>query len=129
MHNVFHVSLLRPYIEEVPRSLNSSSTEGEHEFVVHKILKHDMIKVSSKKTQLECLIVERVRMSITLGKLWIAHCPEIVAEYKDTQIMTIPTIKRNFMDKTGCKRQREQCCGHNETIFWGLNFSLSYKLA
>jgi hypothetical protein len=80
MHNVFHVSLLRPYIEEVPRSLNSSSTEGEHEFVVHKILKHDMIKVSLKKTQLECLIVERARMSITLGKLWIAHCPEIVAE-------------------------------------------------
>jgi hypothetical protein len=58
MHDVFHVSLLRPDIEG--KSLRSPPIlmvmDGEHEFVVDMILEHDLVKVSSKKTQLECLI-------------------------------------------------------------------------
>ena len=57
-HNVFNVSLLRPYIEgKSPRSPPIPKVlDGEHEFVVEKIVKHDLIKVSSTKTQLECLV-------------------------------------------------------------------------
>ena len=58
MHNVFHVSLLRLYIEgKSPRSPPIPvGLKGEHEFVVDKILKHESIKVLPKLTQLECLI-------------------------------------------------------------------------
>ncbi len=89
MHNVFHVSLLRPYIEgKSPRSPPIPVVlKGEHEFVVHKILKHDMIKVSSKKTQLECLI--KWKGYTDEHNTWeimdsLHNCPEIVAEYKKT---------------------------------------------
>ena len=49
MHNVFHVSLLRPYIEgKSPRSPSIPVVlKGEHEFVVDKILKHDSIEVDT----------------------------------------------------------------------------------
>jgi hypothetical protein len=58
MHDVFFVSLLRPYIEgKSPRSPPIPVVmDGEHEFVVDRILEHDLVKVSSKKIQLECLI-------------------------------------------------------------------------
>jgi hypothetical protein len=58
MHGVLHVSLLRPYIEgKSPRSPPIPVVmDGEHEFVVENIVKHDLIKVSSKKTQRECPI-------------------------------------------------------------------------
>ena len=89
MHNVFHVSLLRPYIEgKSPRSPPIPVVlKGEHEFVVHKILKHDMVKVSSKKTQLECLI--KWKGYTDEHNTWeimdsLHNCPEIVAEYKKT---------------------------------------------
>jgi hypothetical protein len=58
MHDVVHVSLLRPYIEgKFPTSPPIPVVmDGEHEFVVDRILEHDLVKVSSKTTQLECLM-------------------------------------------------------------------------
>ena len=88
MHNVFHVSLLRPYIEgKSPRSPPIPVVlSGEHEFVVEKIIQHDLIKVSSKKTQLECLI--RWKGYTDEHDTWeimdsLHNCPEIVAQYKE----------------------------------------------
>jgi hypothetical protein len=54
MHDVFYVSLLRPYIEgKSPRSLPIPMVmDGEHEFVVGRILEHNLVKVSSTKAQL-----------------------------------------------------------------------------
>jgi hypothetical protein len=89
MHDVFHVSLLRHYIEgKSPRSPPIPVVlAGEHEFVVEKIIKHDNIKVSSKKTQLECLI--RWKGYTDEHDTWeimdsLHNCPEIVAQYKKT---------------------------------------------
>ncbi len=84
MHDMFHVSWLRPYIEgKSPRStLLPIVLAGEHEFVVEK---HDFIKVSSKKTQLECLV--RWQGYTDEHDTWeimdsLHNCPEVVAKYK-----------------------------------------------
>ena len=87
MHNVFHVSLLRPYIEgKSPRSPPIPMVlDGEHEFVVEKIVKHDLIKVSSKKTQLECLV--KWTGYTDEHNTWeimdsLTNCQDLVAKYK-----------------------------------------------
>jgi hypothetical protein len=87
MHDVFHVSLLRPYIEgKSPRSPPVPVVmDGEHEFVVDKILEHDFIKVSSKKTQLECLI--KWKGYTDEHNRWedidfLTNCPAVMAKYK-----------------------------------------------
>jgi hypothetical protein len=86
MHDVFHVSLLRPYIEgKSPRSPPIPVVlDGEHEFVVDKIIKHNFIKVSSKKTQLECLI--KWKGYTDEHNTWeimdfLTNCQEVVAKY------------------------------------------------
>jgi chromobox protein 5 len=59
--------------------------DGEHEFVVDKILEHDFIKVSSKKIQLECLI--KWKGYTDEHNTWedmdsLTSCPAVVAKYK-----------------------------------------------
>jgi hypothetical protein len=87
MHDVFHVSLLTPYIEgKSPRSPPIPVVmDGEYEFVVDKILEHDFIKVSSKNTQLECLI--KWKGCTDEHNTWedmdsLTNCPTVVAKYK-----------------------------------------------
>jgi hypothetical protein len=54
MHDMFHVPLFKG---KLPRSPPIPLVmDGEHEFIVGRILEHDLVKVSSKKTQLEYLI-------------------------------------------------------------------------
>jgi hypothetical protein len=87
MHDVSHVSLLRPYIEgKSPRSPPIPVVlDREHEFVVDKILEHDYIKVSSKKTHLECLI--KWKGYTDEHNTWeimdsLINCQAVVAKYK-----------------------------------------------
>jgi hypothetical protein len=87
MHDVFHVSLLRPYIEgKSPRSPPIPMVmDGEHDFVVNIILEHDLVKVSSKKTQLECLIkwVGYTDEHNTWEVMdFLTNCQDVVAKYK-----------------------------------------------
>jgi hypothetical protein len=87
MHDVQHVSLLRPYIEgKSPRSPPIPMVlDGEHEFVVEKIVAHNLIKLSSKKTQLQCLVkwsgyTDDHNTWETMDSL--TNCQELVAKYK-----------------------------------------------
>jgi chromobox protein 5 len=84
--------LLRNYIEgKSPRSPPIVVVmEGEHEFVVDKILEHDFVKVSSKKTQLECLI--KWKGYTDEQNTWeemdsLTNCPDVVAKYKKEHIL------------------------------------------
>jgi chromobox protein 1 len=58
MHNVFHVSLLRPYVEgKHPRSPPIPEIlEGEFEYVVEKLVKHRFVPNGKKKPSLEFLV-------------------------------------------------------------------------
>jgi hypothetical protein len=62
--------------------------DGEHEFVVDMILEHDLVKVLSKKTQLECLI-KWVRYTDE-HNTWeamdsLTNCQDVVAKSKKKQ--------------------------------------------
>jgi hypothetical protein len=113
MHDVFHVSLLRPYVEgKSPRSPRIPVVlAGEHEFVVDKIVQYDFIKVSSKKTQIECLV--RWQGYTDEHDTWeimdsLHNCPEVVAKYTKEHKLSKFSYGDSFLDKHGCKLQREK---------------------
>jgi hypothetical protein len=87
MHNVFHVSLLRPYIEgKHPRSPPIPEVlEGEFEYVVEKNVKHRFIPDGKKKTALEFLICWKGYSHVNDswepdGKL--TNCEQLVKKFK-----------------------------------------------
>ena len=53
MHNVFHISLFRPYIEgKSPRSPPiPEAIKGEFEFIVQRIMKFRVVEESNKKAK------------------------------------------------------------------------------
>jgi hypothetical protein len=109
MHDVFHVSLLRPYIEgKFPRSPPIPLImDGENEFVVDRILEHDLVKVSSKKTQLENLIkwvgyTDEHNKWETMDSLTkLPRCGSKVQ--KVTKVVISFRVGEFCMDKQGCK--------------------------
>ena len=53
MHNVFHISLFRPYVEgKSPRSPPIPEViKGEFEFIVQKIMKFRVVEEDNRKTK------------------------------------------------------------------------------
>jgi hypothetical protein len=124
---------LRPYIEgKSPRSPPIPVVmDGEHEFMVDKILEHDFIKVSSKKTQLECLI--KWKGYTDEHSTWedmdsLINCPAVVAKYKKERKLWKFSIW-DFYGQTRLQRCREKNVVITTTIKEAYYISLIYKLA
>ena len=87
MHNVFHVSLLRPYIEgKHPRSPPIPEIlKGEFEYTVDQIIKHSLVPDGKKKPALEFLI--RWKGYGSINDSWepdenLTNCEKLVKKFK-----------------------------------------------
>ena len=87
MHNVFHVRLLRPYIEgKHPRSPPIPEIlEGEFEYTVEEIVKHRFVPDGRKKPALEFLV--RWQGYGQINDSWepdenLSYCEKLVKKFK-----------------------------------------------
>jgi hypothetical protein len=94
MHNVFHISLLRPYIEgKRPRSPPIPEImKGEFEFTVEKIIQHRFVPDGIKKPALEFLI--RWKGYSQINDSWepnenLTNCEQLVKKFKKEHKLSI----------------------------------------
>jgi hypothetical protein len=88
MHNVFHISLFRPYIEgKSPRSPPIPEViKGEFEFIVQKIMKFKVVEDNHKSKKIREFLVRWKGYSAE-HDTWepednLTNCPSILEKYK-----------------------------------------------
>jgi hypothetical protein len=107
MHNGFHISLLRVYIEgKHPRSPEiPECVEGEYEYTVERIVQHKYVQSGKNKQVLEYLVMWKGYSSV--NDSWepsarLSNYPEIVKQYnkgKELPDKVISKTYKYFMDK------------------------------
>jgi hypothetical protein len=89
MHNVFHISLFRPYLEgKSPRSPPIPEViKGEFEFIVHKIMKFRVVEENDKKSKKNREFLGRWKGYSVEHDRWepednLRNCQSVLTKYK-----------------------------------------------